>query len=64
MDLLFLHGKYEEILNVYVAYTVERKREASSTLRAMVIAACYKLVSGPLNLNSMDSKYMYLNIFV
>lgn len=48
MDLLFLHGKYQDILDVYQSYTVERKREASSIHRTMVIAACYKLVSGPI----------------
>lgn len=59
MDLLFLHGKYQEILDVYQTYTVERKREASFIHRTMVFAACYKLVSGPLNLNVFR---MYLNI--
>lgn len=56
MDLLLLHGKYQEVLDVYRMKTVEQKREASLIHRTMVIAACYKLVSGPMNLSAMDSE--------
>lgn len=44
MDLLFVHGKYQRVLDVYRAYIYERQREPSSIHRTMVIAACYKLV--------------------
>lgn len=60
MDLLFLHGKYQDILDIYHTYTIDRKREASSIHRMIVIAACYKLVSQSLHFDAMNFAYIYL----